>query len=209
MKYFILFLAVLFTVNTQAQSTKKTANTTVATTTTKKAPSTGVASATTKPSPTASKTNTITRQSLSEFRKIRWGTKMDSVLINGIKPVFIRTTEFGKSESNAYSIDNDDLTIGTVSLQKILYVFTSDSALSRIVLIGDKKKFGEMKYIIAYKFNDPVIIDKADGYDCVWDLDDCQIRLSFSNDQNVFTTNFFSDYELNNSKRENRSVDDF
>lgn len=152
---------------------------------------------------------TTVRQSLSEFRKIPWGTPLDSIYINGAKPKFVKTSDFGKSESNAFYVENDDLLIGTVQLQKILYVFTNDSALSRVVLIGDKKKFGEMKYIIAYKFGEPTIEDKADGYDCVWDLEDCKVRLSFYNEQNVFTVNFYSDYELSNSKKVNREVDDF
>jgi hypothetical protein len=152
---------------------------------------------------------TVVKPALSEFRKIRWGTRMDSILVNGIKPVFVKATDFGKTEPNAFYIENDDLTIGTISLQKILYVFTADSSLSRVVLMGDKKKFGEMKYIIAYKFGEPVIEDKQDGYDCVWDLDECRVRLSFYNDQQVFTVNFYSNYETSNSKRVNRTVDDF
>jgi hypothetical protein len=151
----------------------------------------------------------VVKQSLSEFRKIRWGTRMDSILINGAKPVFVKATDFGKTEPNAFYIENDDMTIGTISLQRILYVFTPDSSLSRVVLMGEKKKFGEMKYIIAYKFGEPVIEDKKDGYDCVWDLDECRVRQSFFNDQQIFTVNFYSDYENSNSKKVNRTVDDF
>lgn len=196
MRPFLLFLFSFILLNLSAQTTKKTA-------------ATGTTAKTTKPAAAPAKPKAAVRQSLSEFRKIPWGTHLDSILINGAKPQFVKTSEFGKSESNAYYIENEDLTIGTVQLQKILYVFTNDSALSRVVLIGDKKKFGEMKYIISYKFSEPVIEDKTDGYDCVWTLEDCKIRLSFANDLPVFTANFLSDYELSNSKRENRSVDDF
>jgi hypothetical protein len=193
MKYLFFILGLVFCFQSQAQTTPK------------KPVKPPVQPA---PAPAPKKTPVV-RQALSEFRKIQWGTRMDSILINGVKPVFLKATEFGKSESNAFYIENDDLSIGTIQLQKILYVFTIDSALSRVVLVGDKKKFGEMKYIIAYKFGEPVIEDKQDGYDCVWSLDECKIRLSFFNDQQVFTTNFYSDYENSYSKKVNRSVDDF
>ena len=204
MKHLLILVAFFSTITLKAQTAKKASNGGNS--------SKGSTVTSEKPKPAASpkaKQKPAVRQSLSEFRKIHWGSRLDSILIDGAKPTFVKTSEFGKSENNAYYIENDDLTIGTVPLQKILYVFTADSALSRVVLTGDKKKFGEMKYIIAYKFGEPTIVDKADGYDCVWEMDDCKIRLSFENDLNIFTVNFFSDYEISNSKRENRSVDDF
>lgn len=210
MKQLFTFLAVCITVLMQAQGTtpKKTGNGNGASGNSTKTQGNSTKGNGTTTKPAAHKKTTV-RQSLSEFRKIPWGTPLDSIYINGAKPTFVKTSDFGKSESNAFYIENDDLMIGTVQLQKILYVFTNDSALSRVVLIGDKKKFGEMKYIISYKFGEPTIEDKSDGYDCVWDLDDCKVRLSFYNDQNVFTVNFYSDYELSNSKKVNREVDDF
>src|ERR1043165_1484951 len=86
----------------------------------------GTAKKTSKPEvkdPEKAPKKTVVKQSLSEFRKIRWGTRMDSIMVNGNKPVFVKATDFGKSEANAFYIENEDLTIGTISLQKILYVF--------------------------------------------------------------------------------------
>lgn len=162
----------------------------------------------TKPSEQQKKKSTV-RASLSAFRGITWGTHLDSVFVNNQKASFIKTNDLGKKETNSYVMENEDLTIGSVVLSKIYYVFNYDSCLTKVLLLAPKNKFGEMKYIVAYKFGEPQFSDMDNGYQFYWDLDDCRISQIFVNDLDFFTVEFASDFNISNSKKVNREVEDF
>ena len=189
----LFVLTIFFILSTQAQapkggSTSKSGNT--------------------KPTEQAKKKSTV-RASLSAFRGIKWGTHLDSVYINDQKAKFVKTSDLGKKEPNTYVMENEDLTIGTVILTKIYYVFNYDSALTKVLLLAPKNKFGEMKYIVAYKFGEPQFSDMDNGYEFFWDLDDCRVSQTFVNDLDFFTVEFASDFNISNSKKVNREVEDF
>jgi hypothetical protein len=146
---------------------------------------------------------------LSDFRDIKWGTHIDSVFReDGTKTEFVKSTEYG--DKNAYYIPNDDLMIGTVVLKNLYYVFNDNGRFVGVVMMGDSKHTGEMKYILVNKFGQPGNTEEgASSKQYYWVVDDVRISLTNENINQVFTAEFASDYELNESKRVNRNVDDF
>ena len=81
-----------------------------------------------------------------EFRKILWGTPKDSILMDGKHPQFVK--DKSSIIKNAYSILNDDLTIGTVKLEKVLYIFNDDNRFYKVFLQGAVDQTEQMKFIL-------------------------------------------------------------
>lgn len=149
---------------------------------------------------------------LAEFRDIRWGTHVDSVYRDGVKLDFVRSADV--TDKNAYTIASDEMIIGTVLLDKIYYIFNKQGRFTGVLLIGkrnldEKKQFGEMKYILTYKFGDPELREVPNAVQYYWSVDDVRITLDDQETQELFTVEFFSDYERSESKRANMNVDDF
>lgn len=146
---------------------------------------------------------------LTDFRDIKWGTHIDSVIReDGTRMEFVKSTEYG--DKNAYYIPNDDMMIGTVVLKNLYYVFNDNGRFVGVVMMGDSKHLGEMKYILVNKFGQPENTEEGASSKLYhWTVDDVRISLTSENINKVFTAEFTSDYELSESKRVNRNVDDF
>ncbi len=149
---------------------------------------------------------------LADFRGIKWGSHIDSVYRDGVKLNFKKANEV--SDKNAYVLESEDLVIGTVTLDKIYYVFNRQGRFTGVLLIGkrhidEKKQFGEMKYILTYKFGDPELREVPGAVQYYWMVDDVRITLDDQEAQGVFTVEFYSDYERVESKRVNMNVSDF
>ncbi|MHB1277571.1 MAG: hypothetical protein ACYC1Q_04170 [Bacteroidia bacterium] len=149
---------------------------------------------------------------LADFRDIRWGTHVDSIYRDGVKLTLTRSTEV--TDKNAYTLESDEMIIGTVLLDKIYYIFNKQGRFTGVLLIGKrqldaKKQFGEMKYILTYKFGEPELREVPNAVQYYWNVDDVRITLDDQESQELFTVEFFSDYERSESKRTNMTVDDF
>src|ERR1051326_686180 len=73
-------------------------------------------------------------QAVLDFRKIFWGTSKDSIWRDGKKLDFIK--DKNSLLKNAYSLANDDMTIGAVKLDKVLYIFNDDNRFYKVFLQG-------------------------------------------------------------------------
>lgn len=145
---------------------------------------------------------------LADFRDITWGSHIDSVYKDGAKVDFVKSTEYGGK--NAYTISNDDMSIGTVVLRNIYYIFNDDDRFIGVIMIGTSKQFGEMKYILVNKFGQPHKEDETvSSKQFFWTIDDVRISLTNETINKLFTVDFTSDYAITESKRVNRDVDDF
>lgn len=149
---------------------------------------------------------------LADFRGIKWGSHIDSVTVNGVKVNFVKAPEV--ADKNAYVVASDEMIIGSVLLDKIYYLFNKQGRFTGVLLIGkrqmdEKKQFGEMKYILSYKFGDPELREVPGAVQYYWMVDDVRITLDDQEAQGMFTVEFFSDYERSESKRVNMNVEDF
>lgn len=158
-----------------------------------------------KAAPTATET-----YSLPGFRDILWGTHIDSVFVDGVKLTFEKSTQYNDKSKNAYFIANDDMMVGTVVLKTLYYVFNNNDRFIGVIMTGESKQFGEMKYILLNKFGQPTKEEDAvSGKQYYWNIDDVRISLVNESINQLFTVDFTSDYELSESKKVNRNVDDF
>lgn len=117
-----------------------------------------------------------------------------------------------KNDTTAYIIPEDNMVIGTVICRNIYYYFNAANKLVKVKLVVPKVHKGEMKYILVSKFEEPTnIYDLANGYQTVWNnIDEVRLVMTYFEDPVDFlTVEFMSDYELNESKKINKAVDDF
>lgn len=149
---------------------------------------------------------------LADFRGIKWGSHVDSIFVDGVKLDFIKSSDV--ADKNAYTLQDDDMFVGTVLLDKVYYIFNKQGRFTGVLLIGkraieEKKQFGEMKYILTYKFGEPELREVPGAIQYYWMVDDVRITLDDQESQGIFTTEFHSDYERSESKRVNMNIDDF
>jgi hypothetical protein len=145
---------------------------------------------------------------LDDFRGTYWGAPVDSFYRNGEKMELVKTGEIGVP--NTFTIEGDDLTIGSVKLNGIYYVFSTDDKFDRLVFKGSTAKaFKEMKYILITKFGQPELKDINHTIQYSWVVDGVRIYLQFDPDTDFFTVDFYSNFELNESRKKNRNVGDF
>lgn len=145
---------------------------------------------------------------LDDFRKIKFGEHIDSIYVDSKKVKFVKTQEL--SAKKAYTITDDDLYLGSVKLKRIYYIFSESDRFDRVAMVGEgHQAYREMKYILTFKFDDPELKDLADGVQYSWSVDGVRVYLTYQPDGELFTVDIQSDYELNESRRKNQSVNDF
>jgi len=145
---------------------------------------------------------------LDDFRQIKFGAHKDSIFIDNKKVNFVKTQDL--STPNTYLKKDEDLTMGSVDLKKIYYIFTDEDRFERVAMISEGfQQFREMKYILTYKFDDPELKDLGDGVQYSWNIDGVRVYLTYSPDGEQFTVDIQSDYLLNESRRKNQNVNDF
>jgi len=153
-------------------------------------------------------TQAFSQYVLDDFRKIKFGSHIDSIFVNNDKVKFKKTQEL--STPNTYTRPGDVLSLGSVPLSKIYYIFTEENRFDRVAMIGTShQSFREMKYILTYKFDDPELKDLADGVQYSWNVDGVRVYLTYNPDAEKFTVDIQSDYEMNESRRKNQNVNDF
>lgn len=145
---------------------------------------------------------------LDDFRGVKWGTHKDSCYRDGKKLAFTATQELG--QKNTYTAAGDELTLGSVKLKNIYYIFTEEDLFERLVMKANgKTDFRDMKYILTYKFGDPQLKDLADGVQYSWNVGGVRVYLTNNTVNEEFVVDIRSDFEINANKKKNRNVTDF
>lgn len=145
------------------------------------------------------------------FRDFVWGSHVDSTFLNGSKVFFEPATKVDLINGGKfYTLANDDLSIGSVRLTNIYYVFSDDnSKLYKVLLEGKKKDVEEMEFIVDYKYGDHVneAIDD-DKISKQWIIADVTLSL-FNFNYNKFEFELKSDWEAAAAYKKNTNVTDF
>ena len=142
-----------------------------------------------------------------EFRKIFWGTSKDSCYRDGKKLDFQR--DKNSIIKNAYSIPGDDMTIGAVKLDKVLYIFNEDNRFYKVFLQGTMEQAEQMKFILTYKFGDfrnESYVD--DSHIMQWIVKDVTFTLKEIN-KSRFELTIESNWQASEIYKKNTSVSDF
>ncbi|MBX2902592.1 MAG: hypothetical protein KF872_03470 [Chitinophagales bacterium] len=99
--------------------------------------------------------------SVTDFRNIYWGAKLDSIFRDGQKLEFIK--ERTMNLKNAFVLKGDAMNIGNVRLNKLIYIFNDENRFVKVYSEGPKEDFEQMKFILKYKFGEPVNERTLDG----------------------------------------------
>ncbi|HWB62418.1 MAG TPA: hypothetical protein VG603_02825 [Chitinophagales bacterium] len=146
-------------------------------------------------------------QDAVEFRKILWGSKLDSIYRDGQKLQFIK--DKNSLIKNAYYLSGDDMTVGAVKLDKILYIFNDEDRFYKVFMQGNLDQLEQMKFILTYKFGD----FKNESY-----VDDTHIMQWLVKDvtftlreiaRSRFELTIESSWQASTDYKKNTSVDDF
>ncbi|MEX0812278.1 MAG: hypothetical protein WD048_08680 [Chitinophagales bacterium] len=143
---------------------------------------------------------------ITDFREIYWGTPLDSTYRSGFQVNF----EIDKTspEKKAYKIPGDNMKIGSVDLNRINYIFNGEKKLYKILLEGPREQAQYMTFIIEHKFGDydKEIIDNTEVR--TWKVQDVIITM-YLHEFRDFQVYFESDWEAAEAYEENTSVEDF
>ncbi len=146
-------------------------------------------------------------EAVLDFRNVLWGTPIDSVWRNGKKLEFIK--DKNSLFKNAYYLNGDDMTIGTVKLDRVLYIFNDDNRFYRVFLSGSYEQLEQMKFILTYKFGDyrnESFVD--DSHIMQWLIKDVTFTLKEVN-KSRFELTIESNWQASEDYKKNTSVDDF
>lgn len=144
-----------------------------------------------------------------DFRDIKWGEHVDSVFKDGEKVNFVKVDD--AMNENSYKIPGDDMTIGTVKLQKINYIFNEDNRFKKVFIRGEPKHLADMEFILNYKFGEPTN-QQSLGYVNLktWKVGNVVFTLSdFKDEKTFFTLTIESKWENEAAHKRNINVDDF
>jgi hypothetical protein len=145
--------------------------------------------------------------SVTDFRDIPWGAKLDSAYKKDSKVEFLKDNTL--SLKNAYTVRGDEMAIGNVRLNRLNYVFNDDNRFFKVAAEGPKTDFEQMKFILTYKFGQPVN-ERVVGVTTVyqWLVRD----VTFTLKQNQFLTfelSIESSWQDAEAYKKNISVNDF
>lgn len=145
------------------------------------------------------------------FRDFAWGSHVDSTFVNGQKVNFVPATKVDLINGGKfYTLAYDDLSIGSVRLTNIYYVFSDDNnKLFKVLLEGKKKDVEEMEFIVDYKYGDHAneAIDD-DKISKQWIVADVTLSL-YNYNYNKFEFELVSDWEAAEAYKKNTNVTDF
>ena len=142
-----------------------------------------------------------------DFRNIFWGTPKDSVWRDGKKLEFIK--DRNSLIKDAYYLAGDDMTVGAVKLDKVLYIFNEENRFYKAFLQGDIDEKEDMKFILTYKFGDfrnESFVD--DSHIMQWLVKDVTFTLKEIN-KSRFELTIESSWQASENYKKNTSVDDF
>lgn len=146
-------------------------------------------------------------ESVTNFRNIVWGTAIDSVWRDGKKIDFIK--DRNSLIKNAFYVSGDDMTIGSVKLDKVLYIFNDENRFQKVYLQGGVDQVQEMLFILTYKFGDfrnESFVD--DSHIMQWLVKDVTFTLKEVT-KSRFELTIESSYQESEDYKKNTSVEDF
>ena len=146
-------------------------------------------------------------EAVLDFRKIYWGAPKDSISRDGKKVDFQK--DRNSLIKNAYTIPNDDLTIGAVKLDRVLYIFNDENRFNKVFLTGSMEQAEQMKFILTYKFGDfrnESFVD--DRHIMQWLIKDVTFTLKEIS-KSRFELTIESSWQKGEDYKKNTSVDDF
>jgi hypothetical protein len=144
---------------------------------------------------------------ITDFRDIYWGSILDSTYIGSNKVEF----KFEKEVKNEkfYTIENEKMEIGSVTLKKIYYVFDKENRFFKVLLEGDKKDVQAMNFILEYKYGKPLNEEKTDEIEYFeWLVKGIKVLLA-EYSVNKFEVMFTNNIEAVENYKKNTNVDDF
>lgn len=142
-----------------------------------------------------------------DFRNIFWGVQKDSCYRNSKKVEFIKDRQ--SLLPNAYTIPGDDLTIGAVKLDRLLYIFNDENRFFKVFAQGSVDQTEQMKFILTYKFGDfknESWID--DRHIMQWLVKDVKFTLTEVT-KSRFELTIESNWQAGEDYKKNIQVDDF
>ncbi len=145
------------------------------------------------------------------FRDFVWGSHVDSIMRDGQKVVFTPADKVDiLNGGKFYTLNNDQLYIGSVKLSQIYYVFSDKTnKLYKVILEGKKSDVEKMDFIVDYKYgtnvNEAIDDDKVSKQ---WIVADVTLSL-YNFNYNKFEFELVSDWEAAEAYKKNTSVTDF
>jgi hypothetical protein len=142
-----------------------------------------------------------------DFRNILWGSPKDSIWRDGKKLEFVK--DRNSLIKDAFYLPGDDLTIGAVKLERVLYIFNEEGRFYKVFLEGTPADEEEMKFILTYKFGDfrnESFVD--DSHIMQWLVKDVTFTLKEIN-KSRFELTIESSWQASENYKKNISVDDF
>lgn len=144
---------------------------------------------------------------VTSFRGMAWGAFKDSIVVKGKKVEFVK--DKSSLTKNAYTIPNDDMTIGSVKLSKLNYIFDEDSRFIKIYMEGTKDQTEQMKFILDYKFGEHKNESKVDNVSYKqWLVKNVTFTLG-EFDYMKFEVKIESNWQASEAYKKNTTVDDF
>ena len=144
---------------------------------------------------------------VTSFRGMAWGASKDSIFVKGKKIDFVK--DKASLIKNAYSISDDDMKIGNVKLNKLLYIFNDDNRLVKVYMEGPKEQTEQMKFILDYKFGEHKNESKVDNVAYKqWLVKDVTFTLG-EYDYLKFEVKIESNWQASEAYKKNTTVDDF
>lgn len=146
-------------------------------------------------------------QGVLDFRNIFWGSPKDSIWRDGKKLTFV--SDRNSLIKNAYFLQNDDLLLGAVKLDKVLYIFNDENRFYKVFLQGSLDQLEQMKFILTYKFGDyrnESYVD--DSHIMQWLVKDVTFTLKEIT-KSRFELTIESSWQASEDYKKNTSVDDF
>lgn len=142
------------------------------------------------------------------FRDLVWGTHVDSVYSNGAKLKFKKDRDAGAA--NAFTLENDNLSLGAAKLTKINYFFTSEKRFKKVVLHGNQKYLKDVKDIVTFKFGAAKNVKDASGNLKImeWQEGDVSINLAQNKREEAFSLILESNWDLTAGYMANMNVKD-
>ena len=144
---------------------------------------------------------------VTSFRNMPWGAFRDSLYVKGKKIDFVK--DKSSLTKNAYTIPNDDMTIGSVKLNRINYIFNDEGRFVKVYIEGSKEQADQMKFILDYKFGGYKNESKVDNVAYKqWLVKDVTFTLG-EYDFLKFEVKIESNWQASEAYKKNTSVDDF
>lgn len=142
-----------------------------------------------------------------DFRNIFWGVSKDSCFRSSKKVEFVKDRQ--SLIPNAYTVSGDDLSIGAVKLDRLLYIFNDENRFYKVFAQGTVEQTEQMKFILTYKFGDfknESWID--DRHIMQWLIKDVKFTLT-EVAKSRFELTIESNWQAGEDYKKNIQVDDF